>query len=163
MKRRTLDIIFAAGGIVFAAILAVLGYFVFSQYQFAQDYVKNELKWESDLHYPSSGNVRPWTYDQNRYMDMTEPLRSAMTHNPFLKVFVAIGYYDMATIMGGAEFNFTHLAYDKPIVDRVSYGYYEAGHMIYIRPSAHKALKNDVAKFIAGTRAPTPPRATTQQ
>src|SRR5438067_2437870 len=38
-----------------------------------QDYVRNELKWESDLHYPSSGNVRPWTYDQNRYMDMTEP------------------------------------------------------------------------------------------
>ena len=28
-----------------------------------QDYVKNELKWESDLHYPTSGNVRPWTYD----------------------------------------------------------------------------------------------------
>jgi carboxypeptidase C (cathepsin A) len=117
-----------------------------------QDYVKNELKWESDLHYPSSGNVRPWTYDQNRYMDMTEHLRSAMTHNQFLKVFVAIGYYDMATVMGGAEFNFTHLAYDKPVVDRVSYGYYEAGHMIYIRPSAHKALKNDVVRFIETTR-----------
>ena len=28
-----------------------------------QDYVKNELKWESDLHYDTSGNVRPWTYD----------------------------------------------------------------------------------------------------
>jgi carboxypeptidase C (cathepsin A) len=118
-----------------------------------QDYVKNELKWESDLHYPSSGNVRPWTYDQNRYMDMTEALRSAMTHNPFLKVFVAIGYYDMATIMGGAEFNFTHLAYEKQIVDRVSYGYYEAGHMIYIRPSEHKKLKADIAKFITGTRS----------
>ena len=25
-----------------------------------QDYLKNELKWETDLHYPSSGNVRPW-------------------------------------------------------------------------------------------------------
>jgi carboxypeptidase C (cathepsin A) len=127
-----------------------------------QDYVRNELKWDSDLHYPTSGNVRPWTYDQNRYMDMTEALRSAMTHNPFLKVFVAIGYYDMATIMGGAEFNFTHLAYDRQVVDRVSYGYYEAGHMIYIRPSAHKALKNDVARFINGSRTPTPPRATTQ-
>jgi carboxypeptidase C (cathepsin A) len=127
-----------------------------------QDYVRNELKWDSDLHYPSSGNVRPWTYDQNRYMDMTEALRSAMTHNPFLKVFVAIGYYDMATIMGGAEFNFTHLAYDRQVVDRVSYGYYEAGHMIYIRPSAHKALKNDVARFINGSRTQTPPRATTQ-
>jgi len=120
-----------------------------------QDYVKNELKWESDLHYPTSGNVRPWTYDQNRYMDMTDALRSAMTHNPFLNVFVAIGYYDMATIMGGAEFNFTHLAYDKQIVDRVSYGYYEAGHMIYIRPSEHKKLKADIVKFIQGTRSKT--------
>jgi carboxypeptidase C (cathepsin A) len=120
-----------------------------------QDYVKNELKWESDLHYPTSGNVRPWTYDQNRYMDMTDALRSAMTHNPFLNVFVAIGYYDMATIMGGAEFNFTHLAYDKQVVDRVSYGYYEAGHMIYIRPSEHKKLKADIAKFIQGSRSKT--------
>jgi carboxypeptidase C (cathepsin A) len=128
-----------------------------------QDYLKNELKWESDLHYPTSGNVRPWTYDQNRYMDMTEALRSAMTHNPFLKVFVAIGYYDMATIMGGAEFNFSHLAYDKQVVDRVSYGYYEAGHMIYIRPSEHKKLKNDIAKFIAGTRVAAPLRTTSQQ
>ena len=122
-----------------------------------QDYVRNELKWESDLHYPSSGNVRPWTYDQNRYMDMTEALRSAMTHNPFLKVFVAIGFFDMATIMGGAEFNFTHLAYEKQVTDRVSYGYYEAGHMIYIRPSAHKALKQDIAKFIRGSSGPAKP------
>jgi carboxypeptidase C (cathepsin A) len=116
------------------------------------DYVKNELKWESDLHYPTSGNVRPWTYDQNRYMDMTEQLRATMTRNPFVKVFLAIGYYDMATLMGGAEFNFTHLAYDKQVIDRVSYGYYEAGHMIYIRPSAHKALKQDIVKFIQSAR-----------
>jgi carboxypeptidase C (cathepsin A) len=126
------------------------------------DYLKNELKWESDLHYPTSGNVRPWTYDQNRYMDMTEALRSAMTHNPFMKVFVAIGYYDMATVMGGAEFNFTHLAYDRQVTDRVSYGYYEAGHMIYIRPSAHKALKNDVARFIQSSRGADVQRTTSQ-
>jgi carboxypeptidase C (cathepsin A) len=128
-----------------------------------QDYVKNELKWETDLHYPTSGNVRPWTYVQNGYMDMTEPLRSAMTHNPFLKVFVAIGYYDMATIMGGAEFNFTHLAYDRQVTDRVSYGYYEAGHMIYTRPSEHKKLRNDVVKFISGTRGQQRPTSTSQQ
>ena len=37
-----------------------------------QDYVRNELKWESDLHYPTAGNVRPWNWDefQNEYMDM---------------------------------------------------------------------------------------------
>jgi carboxypeptidase C (cathepsin A) len=126
-----------------------------------QDYVKNDLKWESDLHYPSSGNVRPWTYLQNRYMDESDPLRQTMAKNPFLKVFVACGYYDMATYMGGSEFNFSHLAYDPAITSRVSFGYYEAGHMIYIRPSAHKALKADIAKFIHGNsgqvRASTSP------
>jgi hypothetical protein len=30
----------------------------------------------------------------------------------------------------------------------VSFGYYEGGHMMYIRPSAHKALKQDVTAFI---------------
>jgi len=122
-----------------------------------QDYVKTELKWESDLHYTMSANVRPWTFDQNRYMDMTEPLRSSMTRNPFLKVFVACGYYDMATVMGGSEFNFSHLAYDKQVTERVSFGYYEAGHMIYIRPSTHKALKQDIAGFVESTRGHTNP------
>ncbi len=115
-----------------------------------EDYVRNGLKWDSNLHYMTSGNVRPWTYVQNRYMDMTDALRQTMAKNPFLKVFVACGYYDMATYVGGAEFNFSHLAYDRQITDRVSFGYYEAGHMIYIRPSAHKALTKDIASFIQG-------------
>jgi len=119
-----------------------------------QDYVRNVLKWETDLHYPTSGNVRPWTYVQNSYMDMTDALRQSMAKNPFLRVFVACGYYDMATYVGGAEFSFTHLGYDKPITDRVSFGYYEAGHMMYIRPSAHKALKQDVAGFIRTATRP---------
>jgi carboxypeptidase C (cathepsin A) len=113
-----------------------------------QDYVKNELKWESDLHYPTSGNVRPWTYVQNRYMDMTDQLRLTMAKNPFMKVLLVSGYYDMATYVGGAEYNFTHLAYDRQITDRVAYAYYEGGHMMYIRPSAHAQLKRDVATFI---------------
>ncbi|MCU0251007.1 MAG: hypothetical protein MUE61_12400 [Vicinamibacterales bacterium] len=113
-----------------------------------QDYAKNQLKWSADLHYYPSGNVRPWTYVQNRYMDMTDTLRLTMAKNPFLKVLLVSGYYDMATYVGGAEFNFTHLAYDRQIADRVSYTYYEGGHMMYIRPSAHAELKKDVAAFI---------------
>ncbi|MFB3855318.1 MAG: S10 family peptidase [Vicinamibacterales bacterium] len=114
------------------------------------DYLQKELKWGSDLHYPTSGNVRPWTYVQNRYMDHTDTLRLTMAKNPFLRVFVACGYYDMATYVGGAEFNFTHLAYDRQVTDRVSFGYYPAGHMMYIHPGSHRALKQDVAKFIRG-------------
>ena len=113
-----------------------------------KNYVKNALKWESDLHYPTSGNVRPWTYVQNSYMDMTDALRQTMAKNPFLKVFVICGYFDMATMVGGIEFSMRHLAYDKQITDRVSFGYYQGGHMMYIRPSAHAALKKDLAAFI---------------
>ena len=114
------------------------------------DYVKNELKWDSDLHYPTSGNVRPWKWDNgdNRYSDQTEALRSTMARNPYLRVLFLAGYYDMATFMGGAEFNASHLGYDKTFSDRVAFAYYEGGHMMYIRPSAHKALKDDVARFL---------------
>ena len=116
------------------------------------DYVRNDLKWQTDLHYPTSGNVRPWTFEQNRYYDNTEPLRQTMARNPFLKVHFVAGYYDMATPFGGAEFNATHLGYDKTFADRVSFSYYEAGHMMYIRPSAAKQLKDDVAAFIRSSK-----------
>jgi hypothetical protein len=43
MKRRTLDIVFAAGGLLMAALLVVLGMAVYSQYNFATSYVKEEL------------------------------------------------------------------------------------------------------------------------
>jgi carboxypeptidase C (cathepsin A) len=119
-----------------------------------QDYVKNTLKWKTDLHYPTSGNVRPWTYVQNRYMDMTDALRQTMAKNPFLKVLVVCGYYDMATYVGGAEFNFNHLAYDRPINDRIQFSYYEAGHMMYIRPAEQAKLKKDAAEFIRAAAAP---------
>jgi len=80
-------------------------------------------------------------------------LRSAMAKNPYLKVRVEAGYYDMACVFGGAVINFWHLAYDKMFTDRVSFSYFEGGHMMYTRPTAHKALKSDIAKFIRETGA----------
>ena len=43
MKRRTLDIIFAGGGLVVALLLVVLGFVLAGQQNFAKDYVKGEL------------------------------------------------------------------------------------------------------------------------
>src|SRR3989454_8340041 len=64
------------------------------------DYVRNDLKFDSDLPYEVlTGRVRPWNYApyENRYVNVAETLRGAMTQNPFLHVFVAKGYYDLAT------------------------------------------------------------------
>lgn len=43
MKRRTLDITLAGGGLVVAVLLFVLGFAAFGQYNFSQNYVKEEL------------------------------------------------------------------------------------------------------------------------
>lgn len=43
MKRRTLDIILAGGGLMVAVLLLALGFAVYGQYSFAQSYVKEEL------------------------------------------------------------------------------------------------------------------------
>jgi len=43
MKRRTLDLFFASGGLVVAVLLAILGLGIQTQYQFATDYAATEL------------------------------------------------------------------------------------------------------------------------
>ncbi len=43
MKRRTLDIIFASGGMVIALAMLLLGFFLVDQYNWAQEYVKEGL------------------------------------------------------------------------------------------------------------------------
>ena len=43
MKRRTLDVVFSAGGIALAALLLVLGLVMTSNANFAKDYVKDQL------------------------------------------------------------------------------------------------------------------------
>ncbi len=123
------------------------------------DYVKNELKWESDLPYVTSANVRPWEYEEGRYLNLVDNLRTAMARNPFLNVMVVNGYYDMATPFAGSEYTFDHLGYEKTYADRTSFTYYEGGHMMYIRPNMLKALKGDLAQFVKRTEGGTPPLA----
>ncbi|MBD3382940.1 MAG: peptidase S10, partial [candidate division Zixibacteria bacterium] len=115
------------------------------------DYVRTELMFESDLPYEIlTGNVHPWNFSdfENRYVSTSDRLRQAMTVNPNLKVFVANGYYDLATPYFATEYTFNHLQLDDELKDNVSMSYYEAGHMMYIRLESLKKLKADLADFI---------------
>jgi carboxypeptidase C (cathepsin A) len=71
-----------------------------------------------------------------------------MARNPNLQVLGVAGYYDLATPVGGLEYNLWHLGYDETFIRRVGITYYEGGHMMYIRPSAHAQLKDDITRFI---------------
>lgn len=117
------------------------------------DYVRNELKFESDLPYEVlTPRVRPWSYAQheNQYVYVGETLRKAMSINPFLKVYVANGYYDLATPYFATEYTFNHLALDPSLRGHISMGYYEAGHMMYVHQPSLAKLKQDLVTFIEG-------------
>jgi carboxypeptidase C (cathepsin A) len=118
------------------------------------DYVRGDLKFESDLFYEFlTGRVRPWNYRpyENRYVNVAETLRSAMNHNPFLKVFVAKGYYDLATPFFAADYTMDHLGLDPSLRGHLSGGYYEAGHMMYVHIPSLAKLSKDLKGFMAAS------------
>jgi carboxypeptidase C (cathepsin A) len=121
------------------------------------DYVRTELKFESDVPYEilSEKVYMNWTYSQfeNQYLDVAETLRRAMTFNKYLKVFVANGYYDLGTPYFATEYTFNHLNLDPSLRGNIRMGYYDAGHMMYIHLPSLKAMKKDLTKFIKDATA----------
>ena len=115
------------------------------------DYLRSQLEFESDLAYEIlTDRVHPWNYDahQNQYVNVTDTLRTAMTTNPYLKVFVASGYYDLATPYMATRYTFNHLGLDKSLQQNVSMSFYEAGHMMYVHQQSLIQLKEDLKGFI---------------
>ncbi|MDB6020157.1 MAG: peptidase serine carboxypeptidase, partial [Pedosphaera sp.] len=132
---------------------AVLGPFTGAM----NDYVRQDLKFESDLPYEIlTGKVAPWDYGtaRNRYLDVAETLRETMTHNPYLKVFVANGYYDMATPYLATRYTFDHIGLPADLRTNVSMGYYDAGHMMYVNKPSLIQLKKDLANFVHSALPP---------
>jgi carboxypeptidase C (cathepsin A) len=115
------------------------------------DYVRRELHFESDLPYEIlTDRVGPWKFERssNRYLDVAETLRGAMTANPYLKVFIANGYYDLATPFAATRYTFARFQAEPDIAKNVSMDFFRAGHMMYIDRNEHAKLKKDVAEFI---------------
>ena len=74
-----------------------------------------------------------------------------MKLNPKMKVMLAGGYYDLATPYFEGIFEMHHLPMPKSLQSNISYHYYEAGHMIYVREDILKQFHADVAAFIKST------------
>jgi carboxypeptidase C (cathepsin A) len=115
-------------------------------------YVRNELGYKSDVpyHILGGGINAPWDWgtEGQGYADLSESLRSAFAKNPFMKVFVASGYYDLATPYYATEYTLSHMGLDPSLRDNIRVAEYEAGHMMYIHEPSLAKLKADVASFI---------------
>jgi carboxypeptidase C (cathepsin A) len=122
-------------------------------------YLHDDLGYATDLQYYIIGHAGQWDYTgvagggnfRPGYPSTSDALREAMAKNPYLHVLVCAGYYDMATPFANAEYTFNHLGYDQTYRDRVSFKYYESGHMAYLNQTSAKSLTADIEAFIKST------------
>jgi carboxypeptidase C (cathepsin A) len=115
------------------------------------DYIRRELEFELDLPYEIlTMRVQPWSYAEfeNQYLNVAETLRKSMTTNPYLKVFIANGYFDLATPFLATEYTFNQFGLDTSLRENFRMAYYEAGHMMYIHIPSLKKMKDDLSEFI---------------
>ncbi|MEO1009160.1 MAG: alpha/beta hydrolase fold domain-containing protein [Planctomycetota bacterium] len=113
-------------------------------------YVREDLGYESDLPYEILTSVWPWDYGstgRDRYPSVSDRLRDVMHRQPHTRVFVAMGYYDLATPFYAAEHTVNTMRLDPAYRSRVDLAYYPAGHMMYIHQPSLEQLKADMDRF----------------
>jgi carboxypeptidase C (cathepsin A) len=113
-------------------------------------YVRAELGIETDLTYePLNGEVgKAWEWEKGKLPTTSEVLREALAKNPFMKVLVAQGFYDLATPLLATEYMISHMNIDAELRANVEMKTYEGGHMFYLDVKALAAFRKDVARFI---------------
>jgi carboxypeptidase C (cathepsin A) len=111
-------------------------------------YLREELKYKTDLKYYVFGPVQPW----DRSGDKTgENLRLAMAENPYLHVLVQSGYYDGACDYFNAQYNMWQMDPSGKLKDRMSWEGYRSGHMMYLRRPDLETSNQSLRDFIKKT------------
>ena len=113
-------------------------------------YVRQELGFQSDLEYFTlGGGIGHWDWDaKNSYADTSDNLRNTFAKNPYMKLFVASGCFDLATPYFATEYTLAHLGLTPALRQNITTRRYRSGHMMYLDSEALAQLKRDVAEFI---------------
>jgi carboxypeptidase C (cathepsin A) len=89
-----------------------------------------------------------WGNAEEGFPSTAGGLRSAMIKNPYMKVLVMEGYYDLATPFAAANWTMDHLNLDAKDRQNISYATYNAGHMVYVDRAEHDKMKKDLIDFM---------------
>jgi carboxypeptidase C (cathepsin A) len=113
-------------------------------------YVRDELGYETDTRYEilSADVGKAWEWERGKFPDTSEPLRRAVSQNPFMKVFLAMGYYDLATPHFATHYTLSHMDLDPTLRDNFEIATYGAGHMLYLDLTSLADFKQDVGRFM---------------
>lgn len=118
------------------------------------NYVRTELGYKTDMPYyvfaQQQGFEDRWDWGSagEGFPDTASALRRAVVKNPYLKVLVMEGYYDLACPYFAANYTVDHLNLPEKYRAQISYATYESGHMVYLHQSSLKKMKSDEAGFI---------------
>ena len=115
------------------------------------NYVRTDLGFKSDLeYYVLGGGIGEWDWGSagDGFPDTSEALRLAFVKNPYMKLFVASGYYDFATPYFATQYTLDHMNLTPSQHQKITLGYYDAGHMMYIKSDSLSRLKKDVSVFL---------------
>lgn len=116
-------------------------------------YLREDLKFTDESPYHVLAELwNKWSYKDftNKYVNVGDSLRRAMHANPAMKLYVASGYYDLATPHAGGDFTLSHLGLHESLHKNISLRYFEAGHMMYIHQPSLKAMAADLQKLLKG-------------
>jgi carboxypeptidase C (cathepsin A) len=114
------------------------------------DAVRRELNDESDRPYQAlTGDLRPSNYGnvQNGYLNTAELLHQAMSRHTRLRVWIANGYYDLATPYFATDETVRQMGLDAAVRGNLTQTFDEGGHMMDRGPKELAKLKVDAAKF----------------
>lgn len=118
------------------------------------DYLRRSLgyRWEAPYHIlggePKLYETWDWGKANEGYPDTSEALRSALVKNHHMRLFIASGYYDLATPYFATGYTLAHMGLDAELRSRIVSHEYEAGHMMYINEPSLEKLTADVAAFL---------------
>lgn len=80
-------------------------------------------------------------------------LAKAMRRLPFMRVYLAMGRFDLVTPPESALSSLSRMDVPEGLLERnLTSRYYEGGHMMYTNPEALKALSNDLRVWISGKK-----------